>query len=596
MGLKNIRNFCIIAHIDHGKSTLADRFLECTGTVLKRDMKEQLLDQMSIERERGITIKLQPVSMNYISAGEPYTLNLIDTPGHVDFSYEVSRSLAAVEGAVLLIDATQGVQAQTLANLYLALEQNLTIIPVLNKIDLPAARIDAVKKEVVELLGGDENDILLSSGKTGEGVEKILARVIERVPAPKSALLSTRALVFDSQFDEYRGVVTYVRVFDGSIQKGDRIRFFVSGAVLEVLEVGVFKPKMVPIPVLESGQIGYVVTGIKDISQSKVGDTLMSEKEKNILPLAGYEEVKPMVFSGVFTREGDEYTQLREAMEKLKLNDASLQYEPEHSSALGFGFRCGFLGLLHAEIFMERLKREFGLSPVMTIPTVSYRMVLTNNEIKNIRSPQDLPEAHYIRSLEEPFMLVDVVTPREYVGALMQFFAERRGVYKTTEYLREERAILHYEMPLSQLLVDFYDKVKSLSAGYASVNYELSRYSPVKVVRLDILVAEEPVEALSLIVYTDEAHKIGKKVVEILKDVIPRQQFAVKIQAAVGGKIVAAERITPFRKDVTAKLYGGDITRKRKLWDKQKKGKKRMMGTGRVEIPPDAYLAVLKQQ
>ena len=589
--MKNIRNFCIIAHIDHGKSTLADRFLELTETIAARDMKEQVLDQMSLEQERGITIKLQPVTMEH----EGYVLNLIDTPGHVDFSYEVSRSLAAVEGAVLLVDATQGIQAQTLANLYLALEQDLVIIPVLNKIDLPNAQVERVHAQITNLLGCDDDQILEASGKTGQGVPEILQAIKERIPAPTQESEGTRALIFDSQFDDYRGVVTYVRVFGGSLAKGHKIRFAATKSQAEILEVGVFKPKMTATKELGTGQIGYVVTGMKDIEETKVGDTILLAKDDKAAALPGYKEVMPMVFAGVFCKDGDDYPRLRDAIGKLKLNDAALGYEPESSPALGFGFRCGFLGMLHAEIFIERLRREAGLELVMTVPSVAYRVTLTKGEPFVARSPQDLPDQSRIAQVEEPIMKADIMTPKEYVGAVMQMVQDRRGNYLNTEYLQEDRAILHYEVPLSALLVDFYDKLKGLSSGYASLNYEFSRYADAPVVRMDILVAEELVEALSVMVYRDELHKVGKKIVTSLKEVVPRQQFAVKLQAAVGGKIVAAERIAPYRKDVTAKLYGGDHTRRRKLLEKQKKGKKRMLGQGKVDIPSEAFLSVLKR-
>ncbi len=587
---QKIRNFCIIAHIDHGKSTLADRLLEVTGTVSQREMKEQLLDQMDIERERGITIKLQPARMQW----KDCQLNLIDTPGHVDFTYEVSRSLAAVEGAILLVDAAQGIQAQTMANLYLALEQDLTIIPVLNKIDLPSARPDEVAQEVANLLGCDPDEILRVSAKTGLNVESVLEAVIEKVPEPRDAKSKeTRALIFDSNFDEYRGVIAQVRVFDGELKAGDEIVFYSTNKKIEVLEVGCYHPKMKKTDKLMTGETGYVVTGLKEIGMCRVGDTIVSNTQQQ--PLPGYKEVKPMVFAGIFTKEGDDYAKLREAIEKLKLNDAALVYEAEHSQALGFGFRCGFLGLLHLEVFQERLQREYDLDLVVTVPSVGYHAKLTDGKEKVIRSPQDLPKPELIDIVSEPIMKVDIFSQKEHLGSIMQLVAEKRGVYINTEYLDEHVAVLHYEVPLTSLLIDFYDKLKSVSSGYASLTYELLKFEPAHIVRLDILVAEEPVEALSSLVYKDEAFRAGKKIVNSLKDSLPRQQFVVKIQAAIGGKIIAAERLSALRKDVTAKLYGGDYSRKRKLLEKQKKGKKKMMSHGKVDIPTEAFMAVLKK-
>ena len=593
----DIRNFCIIAHIDHGKSTLADRFLETTNTVEKRHMRAQLLDQMDIEQERGITIKLQPVRMQY----KGITLNLIDTPGHVDFTYEVSRSLAAVEGAVLLVDASQGVQAQTIGNLYLAIEQNLTIIPVLNKIDLPNADPEKVSQEIIHLLGCKREDILSCSGKTGEGVEGILDQIIKKVPPPVStADQKSRALVFDSFYDDYQGVVAAIRVVDGEFTKRQIARFMRSGATGEITDIGHYSPKRIADNKLENGQIGYIVAGLKDITDVRVGDTITLEKNPSDEPLDGYKEVKPMVFAGVFPSEGDDYNAMRDAMDKLKLNDSALTFEPEHSQALGSGFRCGFLGMLHLEIFQERLVREFGLHIIATVPSVAYRVTDTKGETIIVKSPQDLPVVQKIAEIQEPWMSVDIITPDEFIGNVMSLVAERKGRYSNTEYLSagsQQRAMLHYEMPLASLITDFYDKLKSVTSGYASLNYEIKQYEKTNVVRLDILVAEEHVEALSSLVWSDSAASIGKKIVNSLKDTLPRQQFAIKIQAAVGGKIIAGERISPMRKDVTAKLYGGDVTRKRKLLEKQKKGKKKMMamGKGKVEIPTEAYLAVLKR-
>ncbi len=575
-----IRNFCIIAHIDHGKSTLADRFLELTGTISKREMKEQLLDTMDIERERGITIKLQPVRMKW----RDYELNLIDTPGHVDFSYEVSRSLAAVEGAILLVDATQGVQAQTVANLYLALEQNLTIIPVINKIDLPNAEIQRATHEICQLLGSEESEVLLASGKTGQGVEQIIEEIIKKIPEPKTGLQQPlRALIFDSNFDEYRGVIAQVRIIDGQVKAGDKIKFFSTNKETEVLEVGYFNPKYQKTNVLIAGEIGYIVTGLKEIKNCRVGDTI-TVSGADIQPLAGYREVKPMVFAGLFCKEGDQYPKLRDAIEKLKLNDAALSYQPENSVALGFGFRCGFLGLLHLEVVQERLHREYNLDLIVTVPAVAYQVKTKANKNLVTHSPQELPRPEEIEEVLEPVMNVDIFSPKQYLGQIMQLVAQKRGIYLNTEYLDDNIAVLHYHIPLTALLVDFYDKLKSISAGYASLNYEFLNYQSTEVVKLDILVAEEMVESLSSVVYKDEAYVVGKRIVESLKNTLPRQNFVVKIQAAISGKVIAAQRL-------------GAYPRKRKLLEKQKKGKKKMMkiGTGKVDIPPEAFLAVLKK-
>ncbi len=617
---QSIRNFCIIAHIDHGKSTLADRFLEMTGTIEKRNMRAQLLDQMELEQERGITIKLQPVRMHYQlqstnselrppKAGSPlaeivnYELNLIDTPGHVDFTYEVSRSLAAVEGAILLVDASQGVQAQTIANLYLAIDQGLTIIPVMNKIDLPNAEIQKTEEEIIHLLGCAKKEILRVSGKTGEGILELLEAVITRVPSPlPNQSKPLRALIFDSFYDDYRGVVASVRVVDGSLKKGQNILCMGTLARGQALETGHYSPTLVSDPSLENGQIGYVVTGLKELGEVRVGDTITTaahadEKGK---PLPGYKEVKPMVFAGIFPQEGDAYTELRDAMEKLKLNDAALSYEPEQSQALGFGFRCGFLGMLHLDIFQERLKREFAIHIIATVPSVAYRVYGTNKHIMMVKSPQDLPRIEHIERMEEPWMNVDIIVPKTFMGGVMTLVSDRKGAYLNTDYLStgpDQRALLHYEMPLASLITDFYDKLKTATSGYASLNYELKEYRNTDVVRLDILIAEEAVESLASLVWRDQAYQVGKKIVASLKETLPRQQFEIKIQAAIGGKIVAAERLSALRKDVTAKLYGGDVTRKRKLLEKQKKGKKKMkeLGKGKVEIPTEAYLAVLKR-
>ncbi|NMC51137.1 elongation factor 4 [Candidatus Kuenenbacteria bacterium] len=609
--MKHIRNFCIIAHIDHGKSTLADRLLELTHTVEKRKMKEQILDQMELERERGITIKLTPVRMFYRHNNQEYLLNLIDTPGHVDFTYEVSRSLAAVEGALLVIDATQGIQAQTLANLYLALDQGLEIIPILNKIDLPAADIERRTKEIVELLGCPKEEILLVSAKTGQGVEKILEAVVERIPEPKGdGNKKLQALIFDSKFDDYKGVLAYVRLVNGEMKTGDQVYFIGSSSKSEVVEVGFFYPEMKKSDKLKAGEIGYVATGLKKIEDCKVGDTITYFEEEmrdyKKLSLPGYREVKPMVFAGIFCKEGSDYQHLRESLNKLKLTDASLSFEPESSPALGFGFRCGFLGLLHLEIIQERLKREYDLDLIVTVPSVAYKIFNAREpeKFKMIHSPQELKNEEQIDHIEEPWVKADIVAPKEYLGSIMNLVEEKRGEYKNTEYFSADSIILHYELPLSSILVDFYDKLKSVSRGYATLNYELIGYKRAEVEKLDILVADEPVEALATIVYKDQAYQAGKRVVESLKDILPRQMFEVKIQACLGyqglgknagGKIIASARIPAMRKDVTAKLYGGDVTRKRKLLEKQKKGKKKMKTIGRVDIPPEAYLAVLKR-
>jgi len=594
MDKTNIRNFCIIAHIDHGKSTLADRMLEITGTVEKRKMKEQLLDQMDIERERGITIKLQPVRMSFQSRNTNFILHLIDTPGHVDFSYEVSRSLAAVEGAILLVDATQGIQAQTVANLYLAMAQDLTIIPVMNKIDLPAAQPKKVAHEIVQLLGCKEDEIFSISAKTGEGVEALLHKVVEIVPAPKvEEQKPFRALVFDSQFDDYKGVIAYVRVFDGQVNNNDEIYFSGTKKESDIIELGTFNPSLVKGDSLKSGEIGYIATGLKKVHECRVGDTITMSS--GVPPLHGYKEMKPMVFAGIFCSEGDDYPHLREAIEKLQLNDSALTFEPENSQALGFGFRCGFLGLLHLEIIQERIRREFGLEIIITVPSVAYKVELTDGKEIIVRSPQHLSTPEKRKIVMEPFMKLDIFSPKEYLGSIMQLTSEKRGIYINTEYLDESVAVLHYEIPLSSLLVDFYDKLKSVSSGYASLNYEFFDYRNCDIVKLDILVAEEPVEALSSIVYKDEAFSVGKKIVNSLKETIPRQQFVVKLQAAIGGKVIAGERLSALRKDVTAKLYGGDHSRKMKLLEKQKKGKKKMMASGKVNIPSEAFLSILKR-
>lgn len=559
-------------------------------------MKEQILDSMELEREKGITIKLAPARMEH----KGHTLNLIDTPGHVDFTYEVSRSLAAVEGAILLVDASQGVQAQTIGNLYLALGEDLEIIPVLNKIDLPAADVPTRTEELVQLIGCKPEDILAVSGKTGEGVPALLDAIVERIPAPTGEKEgAARSLIFDSFYDDYRGVMAYIRVVDGQIKKRSKIHMMATGFDADALEIGAVTPGgLVPADVLETGQIGYIVTGLKEIGGCRVGDTITSVSGGSTDSLGGYKEVKPMVFAGVFPQEGDDFHRLREAIERLKLNDASLIFESEHSPALGYGFRCGLLGMLHLEILKERLEREFGLQLVVTVPSVAYEVYKRDGSHMTIKSPLELPDPSHIEKIEEPWVKIDIVTPSPYIGSIMQLLQERRGMYETTEYLSGDRAILHYQIPLSMIIVDFYDKLKSISAGYASLNYELIDYREANVVRMDMSVADEPVDAFSTLVYRDEAEKAGRRIAKVLKESIPRQNFVIKLQATIGGKIIASERISALRKDVTAKLYGGDVTRKRKLLDKQKKGKARMAqyGKGKVNIPTDAYLKVLKRE
>lgn len=600
----NIRNFCIIAHIDHGKSTLADRLLEFTGTVSRRDMKEQLLDSMELERERGITIKLTPVRMTYALPDQTYTINLIDTPGHVDFNYEVSRSLAAVEGAVLLVDASQGVQAQTIGNLYLAIEQNLTIIPVINKIDMPNANIEKTKAELIHLLGCKPEEIILASGKTGQGVEEILKAIIDRVPPPAdNTTQPPRALIFDSVYNDYKGVIASIRMVDGKLKKGDKIFLLGTSTPAEVLEVGYYKPKFQPAEQIQNGEIGYCITGLKDLKDCRVGDTITTyrgEDESDLYPqaLPGYKEVKPMVYAGIFPKEGDDYQELRDAIDKLKLNDASLFYEPEHSLALGFGFRCGFLGLLHLDIFQERLSREHNLEIIITVPSVAYRIMNKTGQEKIIHSPQEMPDPTHIERILEPWMKLDVITPKDFVGNIMGLVSERKGKYLNTEYLStgtDQRAMLHYDIPLASLITDFYDKLKTVTSGYASMNYEFKNYEETDVVRLDIMVAEDQVEALATLVWRDQAYKIGKKIVESLKESLPKQQFVLKIQASVGGKVIAADRLSALRKDVLAKMSGGDYTRKMKLLQKQKKGKQRLLAHGKIDIPSETYLSVLKR-
>lgn len=603
MNQKNIRNFCIIAHIDHGKSTLADRFLEITATVDKRDMKhDQHLDTMELEQERGITIKLQPVRMNWKYKGEDYILNLIDTPGHVDFSYEVSRSLAACEGAILVVDATQGIEAQTLANCYMALDHNLEIVPVLNKIDLPSADVPGRAREIENALGISAADILAVSAKEGTNVEKVLERVIELVPPPKESTVDDelKALIFDSVYDTYKGVVTYVRLESGSVKRGDKVYFLNTKKEIEVLEVGYFKPKYVPASMLGPGEVGYIVTGLKSVRDARVGDTIWQTGKTGVAlteaqALGGYKQVRPFVFAGIFCTDADDYPLLRDALEKLQINDSALSFEPEQSGALGHGFRCGFLGLLHMEIVQERLEREYDLDLIVTAPSVSY-IVLTSDGGENmISSPAELPDPSHIEAIKEPWVKVEILLPKEYVGSIMTLCTEKRGISKDVQYLDENRVMMVFELPLASIVVDFYDKLKSLSSGYASMNYEYLDYRTEDLVKMDILVAGEKVDALAMIIHRKEAYYVGSSIVKKLKDLIPKHQFVIAIQAAIGSKVIARETISALRKDVTAGLYGGDVSRKNKLLKKQKAGKKRMKMMGSVELPQEAFLAVLKK-
>jgi len=603
---KNIRNFCIIAHIDHGKSTLSDRLLEFTQTVEKRKMKQQLLDQMDLERERGITIKLQPVRMNYSQDGNEYVLNLIDTPGHVDFGYEVSRSLAAVEGAVLLVDATKGVQAQTLSNLYLAIEQGLEIIPVVNKIDLPNSNPEKTKKEIIHVLGCQEKDIIEASGKTGAGVDKILQAIVEKVPQPKGDVLRPlRAMIFDSKYDIYKGVLAFVRVVDGEVRQDTLIAMMATQKDSSVIEVGYFKPEMLAAEVLRAGDIGYIATGLKSVDFCRVGDTITdlrrlenSQKAnmEKIQPLPGYKEVRPVVYASLYPTDGDAYNMMRDSLDKLKLNDASFVFEPESNPALGKGFRCGFLGLLHLEIIKERLEREFNFTPTITTPSVVYEIRKKGQtESIKIYSAMNMPDPTLIDSVAEPYVKLELITPAQYLGSVMELMNNLRSIYLNTEYLDMERVLLSFEIPLTDIIVNFHDNLKSATSGYASMSYDFVGYRISDLVKLDILLAGEKVEALSRIVPKEKAHAEGLVIVAKLKDAIPRQNFAIAVQAAIGGKVVARETIKPYRKDVISGLYGGDVTRKNKLLDKQKKGKKKMGSVGKVNIPSEAYLAVLKK-
>ena len=597
MKQENIRNFSIIAHIDHGKSTLADRILEVTNSVSKREIKEQMLDSMDIERERGITIKLNTVRLNYHYKGEDYMLNLIDTPGHVDFSYEVSRSLAATDGAILIVDATQGVEAQTIANMYLALDNNLTIIPVINKIDLPSADVIKTKQELIETFGFSDEEILLTSAKTGEGVKSLVEAIIDRISPPKGDIdKPLKALIFDSIYDSYRGVLVLARIFDGSIKVGDKIEFMQTGSIYDVTELFVYTPTLKKVDNLISGEVGYIVASIKNISDIRVGDTITLLKNPCNEALPGYKKLQQVVFTGLYPTETNKYNDLRDALEKLKLNDASLTFEPETSEALGFGFRCGFLGLLHMDVVEERLEREFNLNLIATSPSVVYQVELTDGSVIMIDSPQKLPDITKIKTISEPFILTNIFTPSEYIGPLMELCQNKRGIYKQIEYLTPERAILHYELPLSEIVYDFFDKLKSISKGYASFDYEVIGYKPSNLVKMDILVNGIVVDALSTIVHKDFAYNKGKVVVNNLKAIIPRQMFVVPIQAAIGSKIISRADIKAMRKDVLAKCYGGDVSRKKKLLEKQKEGKKRMKQIGNVEIPQEAFLTVLSNE
>jgi GTP-binding protein LepA len=595
--MEHLRNFCIIAHIDHGKSTLADRLLEYTGTVAARDMSKQMLDDMDLEQERGITIKLHAIQIRYQARNNKnYTLNLIDTPGHVDFTYEVSRSLAACEGAILVVDATQGVEAQTISNLYLAIDAGLEIIPFINKIDLPSAKtmIDIVKKQVMDLIGCKEEEILMGSAKSGIGTGDVLEAIVSRIPAPKGdPEAPLKALIFDSVFDEYRGAVAYVRVMEGTVREKDRIRFFSKGQEFQAEDVGILEMQRKRIGALSAGDVGYIIANVKDVHDTKVGDTITLVDNPASEPLPGYKEAKPMVFSGLYPSNSDNFGELRDALDKLKLNDASLIFEPESSVALGFGFRAGFLGLLHMEIIRERLEREYDQNLINTVPNVEYRVTKTDKEVLFVDNPALMPDAGKIENVEEPFVKAQIIAPTEYIGNIMKLCMDRRGIHRNTTYISPERADIHFELPLSEIIFDFYDKLKSLSRGYASFDYDFLEYRESDLVKLDILLNGEPVDALSTIVHRVKSYDWGRKLCTKLRGLIPRQMFEVAIQAAIGSKIIARETISAIRKNVIAKCYGGDISRKRKLLEKQKEGKKRMKRVGSVEIPQEAFLAVL---
>ncbi len=593
--MKNTRNFCIIAHIDHGKSTLADRLLEYTGTLTERQQQAQVLDDMDLERERGITIKSHAIQMDYHFEGQDYKLNLIDTPGHVDFSYEVSRSIAACEGALLIVDATQGIQAQTISNLYLALEHDLEIIPIMNKMDMYNAMPEEVEEQIVDLIGCDTDDIIRASGKTGMGVNEILEAIIKRIPPPTGdADAPLQALIFDSVFNSFRGIIAYFRVFNGQIRKGDFVKFFATGKEYNADEIGVLKLVQQPRDVLSAGDVGYIISGIKTSREVKVGDTITHVKRPSEKAIEGFTNVKPMVYAGIYPVDADDYEELRSSMEKLQLNDASLVFEPESSAALGFGFRCGFLGLLHMEIIQERLDREFDMDVITTVPNVSYKAYTTKGEVIEVHNPSGLPSPNYLDYIEEPYITAQIISKSEYVGAVMTLCIEKRGTLINQVYLTSDRVELSVELPLGEIVFDFYDKLKSISKGYASFDYHVTGYKIAKLVRLDILLNGEPVDALSTLIHSDNAYRFGAKMCAKLKELIPRQQFDIAIQAAIGSKVIARETVKAVRKDVTAKCYGGDITRKRKLLEKQKKGKKRMRQVGNVEVPQSAFLAVLK--
>ncbi len=594
---QNIRNFCIIAHIDHGKSTLADRLLDFTGSVSDREKQDQLLDDMDLERERGITIKSHAVQMDYDTGGEKFVLNLIDTPGHVDFSYEVSRAIAACEGALLVVDAAQSIQAQTISNLYLAVDNDLEIIPVVNKIDLPSANTEVVVDEIVSLIGCKPEEVILASAKTGEGIENIIKGIIDRVPAPEGTLdAPLQALIFDSVFNPYRGIETYFKVVNGKLSKGDRVRFLSTGKDYGAEEVGTLKLSQVPKKEILTGDVGYLITGIKDAKDVKVGDTITLADDKAVEAIEGFEEVKPMVFAGIYPVDTDDYEDLRSSMEKLQLNDASLVFSPESSAALGFGFRCGFLGMLHLEIIQERLQREFNMSVITTVPNVSYKAYVNKDPSKEIQvnNPSDLPDPSSLNRVEEPFIDATIITKSEFVGNVLTLCIEKRGEIINQRYLTTERVELNFKLPLAEIVFDFYDRLKSISKGYASFDYTPTGFVASKLVRLDILLNGKPVDALSSLIHFDNAQRMGRKMCEKLKELIPRQQFDIPVQAAIGAKIISRETIKAYRKDVTAKLYGGDVTRKRKLLEKQKKGKKKMRMVGSVEIPQQAFMAVLK--
>jgi GTP-binding protein LepA len=593
--MENIRNFCIIAHIDHGKSTLADRLLEFTKTVSKRESQAQILDDMDLERERGITIKSHAIQMNYIFNGKPYVLNLIDTPGHVDFSYEVSRSIAACEGALLIVDAAQGIQAQTISNLYLALGNDLEIIPVLNKIDLPAANPEEVKDQIIDLIGCERDSIIPASGKTGLGIEAILEAIITRIPAPKGDVNAPlQALIFDSVFNSFRGIIAYFKVVNGELKKGEKVKFVATEKEYFAEEIGILKLKPEPRDKVSTGDVGYIISGIKAAKEVKVGDTITTLNNPCEQGIQGFEDVKPMVFAGIYPVDTEDYEELRYSMEKLQLNDASLTWEPESSAALGFGFRCGFLGMLHMEIIQERLEREFNMTVITTVPNVSYKAYSTKGELMIVNNPSDLPDFSKLDSVEEPFIKAQIITKSEYIGPILNLCIGKRGILKNQVYLTQERVELNFELPLAEVVFDFYDKLKTISKGYASFDYSPLEYRQSSLVKLDILLNAEPVDALSALIHRDNAYDFGKKICEKLKELIPRQQFEIPIQAAIGAKVIARETIRALRKDVTAKCYGGDISRKRKLLEKQKEGKKKMKSVGSVEIPQSAFMAVLK--